>query len=356
MNIDIELLQQILNEACASGEEQGCQLAIYYQGKLAADLWAGTVAPGGDAVQSNTLFPVYSVSKGLTATLAHILAQEGQLDFNAPVAEYWPEFGKNNKESIKVWMIFSHRAGLWEMPRLERFDEQADWAGMCSYMEEAVPQTPPGGICCYHGITFGWLAGEIIARAGKKTFKELFAEKILRKLGLEDEWFFGTTPEAEKRLALPVVNSYWDFCDWRYVFMSDPAIRQCCIPSANGVGSARALARFYAGVVGCGPDNIKLLESATLHRAVQSCRAADDPVPEGLAGWAHFGLGYALSGPRENPGAIFGHGGALGSEGFAIPELGLAVGFTKNKFNTTHPIHPLRDRISQALNIKIRHW
>jgi len=349
MDFDIEKLQTLLDGAVASGEEDSCQLAIYKSGRLAVDIYAGKNC------RSNTLFPVYSVSKGLTSTLAHILYEEGRLDFEAPVSEYWPEFGCNGKENIKVWHIFSHRAGLWQMPLIDKFADQADWQKMVEYMQNATPEDP-GGKCHYHGITFGWLAGEVIARAGKKSFRELFREKIAAPLQITDEWFFGTDNDAETRLILPKSISYANFCDWRTVFIENPAIRSACIPSANGIGSARAVARVYAALSGNGVDGVRLLKDETIKLATQSRRASFDPLPEGIASWAHFGLGWALAGTPENPGAIFGHGGAMGAEGFAVPELELAVGFTKNKYNTTHPVHPLRDRISEALNLKIRHW
>ena len=356
MQIDVEKLQYLLNQACASGEEYGCQLAIYHHGKLVADLNAGKVAPTGKDVASDTLFPVYSVSKGLTTTLAHILCQEGKLDFNANVTDYWPEFGCNGKENIKVWMVFTHRAGLFSMPELKFFDEQADWATMIKYMEEAQPVTEPGGVCRYHGITFGWLAGEIISRAGGKPFNELFREKVLAPLGIEREFFFGTDDESETRITLSEPCCEANKTEWRTNFINSSAIRRGCIPSANGFGSARALARVYASLCGNGVDGVKLLNDEEIADAVIPRRAADDPLDQGPARWALFGMGWALSGPDSNRSLIFGHGGALGAEGLAYPELDLAIGFTKNKFNTTHPVHPLRDRISEALNITIRHW
>ena len=349
MDIDVKKLQALLDEAVATGQESACQLSIYKSGRLVVDICAG------ENIRSNTLFPVYSVSKGLTSTLAHILEAEGKLDFDAPVTEYWPEFGSNGKEELKVWHIFSHRAGLWQMPRLEEFDEQADWQKMVKYMQDAVPDDP-GGKCHYHGITFGWLAGEVIARAGGKTFNELFREKVLAPLGIEQEFFFGTDDASEKRIILPEYCCEKNKTEWRNCFVSSPAIRRACIPSANGFGSARAIARVYAGLCGSGVDGVKLLPDDIIANAVIPRRAADDPLPEGVARWALFGLGWALCGPDGNRSIMFGHGGALGSEGLAYPEQDLAIGFTKNKFNTTHPVHPLRDRISEALGLNIRHW
>ncbi|MBR2358614.1 MAG: beta-lactamase family protein [Lentisphaeria bacterium] len=350
INIDVEKLQNLLNEAVAAGEEADCQLAIYKSGKLVADLCVG------EKTQSNTLFPIFSVGKGVTSTLALMLYEDGLLDFDAPVAEYWREFARHGKEKVKVWHIFSHRAGLWEMPLLKSYEELGDWQAMIKYMEDAVFQAEPGGKCRYHGFTFGWLAGEVIARAGKKSFNELLREKITEPLQISRELFFGTDAEAETRLALPVVSRFADFTDSRNIFSNNLAVRSGCIPSANGFASARAIAKVYAALSGNGVDGIRLLKDETIKYATQSRRADFDPLPNDLGAWAHFGLGYALAGFPENPGAIFGHGGAMGSEGLAIPELEVGMSFTKNKFNTTHPIHPLRNRISEALNIKIRNW
>ena len=349
MYIDVEKLQSLLNDAAASGEESACQLAIYQSGKLLVDICVGK------NVRSNSIFPVYSVSKGLTSVLAHILYEEGKLDFDAPVTEYWQEFGCNGKENIKVWHIFSHRAGLWQLPQLEQIEDRADWQKMVEYMQNAIPDDPCGK-CHYHASTFGWLAGEVIARAGKKSFSELFREKIAEPLNITREWFFGTDEEAESRLVMPAECPGSDFADALTKFISSPVIRRACIPSVNGIGSARAIARVYAALSGNGVDGVRLLKDETIQKATRYTRAASDPVPEGLPGWTNFGLGFVRAGAPENPAAVFGHGGALGSEGFAVPELELAVGFTKNKFITTHPVHPLRDRISEALNLNIRHW
>ena len=349
MNIDVDRLQNLLNEAVAANEEDSCQLAVYQNGRLVADICT-------EKVQQDSLFPVFSVGKGLVATLALMLYEEGKLDFDAPVSKYWPEFGCNGKENIKVWMIFSHRAGLYDMPVSNSFADQADWQKMVKYFSNATPAMEPGTFCHYHGVTFAWLAGEVISRAGGKSFNELFREKITEPLGISDEFFFGITSEAEKRYVNTVLREYWDWFDFRQVFISDPAIRAACIPSANGIGSARAIARVYAALSGNGVDGVKLLKDETIKYATRSCRADYDPLPTDGGKWAHFGLGYALAGEAENPSGVFGHGGALGAEGLVCPEKDIAVGFTKNKFNATHPIHPLRDRISEVLELPIRHW
>lgn len=350
--IDVELLQRLLDEATASGEECGCQLVIYQHGRLLADLSSGHVAPGGAAVTGRTLFPVYSVGKGIMATAIHRLAEKGILAYDAKVANYWPEFAASGKADVRIWHILTHRAGLFALPELEHFSDQGNWPLMCAKLAAAQPAWTPGTRCRYHGITFAWLLGETAARAAGKPFDQIIRDEVFAPLGIAD-FFFGATPEAEQRFAAPVPCCEADRKDWRTVFIGDPAIRRGFIPSANGLASAHAIARIYAATL-AEVDGVRLLRPETVANATILRRADDDPAQPG--DWAKFGLGYALAEPGGNLGRIFGHGGALGAEGFADRETGLAAGFTKNQFNATHPVHPLRDRISAALGLPIRHW
>ncbi len=346
-------LQKILDDAVASGEECGCQLAVFKDGKPILSLSAGFTAPDrSQPVDENTIFPIFSCGKSIAATAVHRLVEKGTLRYDDRVADYWPEFGCNGKEDIRLWHLLSHRAALFETPPTDSVLQWADWNLMCSKLAEMKPAWKPGTKSAYHGITFAWLIGETASRADGRPFRQIVEEEVLRPLHL-DSFFFGTTPEADARFAPVDMTGAADPNDWRKE-MNTPEYRHGFIPSFNAITNAFSLAKYYSALLGK-TDGIRLLKPETVARAATLCRAADDPIPpEGT--WAKFGLGYALSGPPENLSRMFGQGGALGAEGFADRETGLALGFTKNRINRTHPVHPVRDRISEAFGLPLRHW
>ena len=336
-------LQKILDAAVASGEETGCQLAIFDHGVPAVNLAAGK------NITTDTLFPVFSVGKGLMTTAFHRLVEKGKLTYDTRVADLWPEFGCNGKEDVRVWHILTHRTGLHLLPVLQSDDEQADWDLMCSRLAALKPLWTPGTKCEYQAVTYAWLLGETAHRADGRDFRRIVTEEVLAPLGIEQKFFFGT----DKPFAAPALTLRpGEELPWTAQFINNPAIRCGLVPSANGLGTAYALARHYAALL-YEVDGVRLLQPETVANATFLRRAADDPAGDT---WAKFGLGYALCGPEPELGRMFGHGGALGAEGFADKKTGLAIGFTKNQVTPTHPVHPVRDRISQLLGLPIRHW
>lgn len=346
-------LQKILDSSVTSGEECGCQLAVFKNGNLIVNLSAGYTTPARTIpVNEKTLFPIFSSGKGVMTTAIHRLVEKGVFHYEDRVADFWPEFARNGKGNILIWHLLSHRAALFETPHTDTIEHWADWDLMCAKMEAMTPAWTPGTKSQYHGRTFAWLLGETAHRADGRPFKKIIEEEILSPLKL-DSLFFGTTREADSRTAPVDSSDAADPQDWRQE-IDNLTIRHGFIPSTNGISNAVSLAKHYASLIG-EVDGVRLLKPETVSHAATLCRAVDDPIPpEGT--WAKFGLGYALSGPPEKLGMIFGQGGALGAEGFADRETGLAVGFTKNKINRTHPVHPVRDRISEAFGLPIRHW
>ncbi len=343
----INHLQQTLNKAVESGEESGCQLAIFKGGELIVNIAAGK------NIDKESLFPVFSVGKGIMTTAFHRLVEKGIIDYDTSVADVWPEFGCNGKEDTLVWHVLSHRAGLFQLPLSLEYDDLTDWNTMCKLIAQMPPEYKPGTKCHYHALTYAWLLGEIAHRADGRDFKKIISEEVLEPLGISDKFFFGTTDEAEKDFVRLDASGIPALKDWRMDFMHNENIRRGFIPSANGVANAYSIAKHYAALLG-EVDGIRLLKSETIANATILRRSADDPVKPG--DWAKFGLGYALCGPDNNLGSMFGHGGAAGAEGFVDKKSGLAVGFTKNKLNTTHPFHTTRDQISEALGLPPRHW
>lgn len=329
MNATPEQLQSILDDAVSRGREHACQLAVYRDGELYCDLAAG-------AAETRTLFPLFSAGKGPFVTAILRLAERGVLDLDAPVAKYWPEFGNNGKEHITLRDVLNHRSGMHILPPAT-FAELADWEHMCAALAARRPVGTPGTRTRYQPITFAWLAGETAARAAGKPVAEIVRDEVLAPAGIGD-FGYGVAPADEAR-TLAVHHGPELADDWHVRFIGDEHIRRAAIPSANAFGTARALAKHYMAVL----DG--LLAPATLKMALTPPeRGADDPVRN----WERFGLGYILW-----DGGAFGHGGALGAEGFAVPERRLAVGFATD---TAAPEHPVRDRISAALGLPVRHW
>lgn len=351
-NIDEKKLQSILDEATSTGEECGCQLAIFSEGKQILSLVSGYTGPDRTTpVTENSLFPIFSCGKGIMATTVHMLKEKGILDYNERIAHYWPAFGKNGKEDIRLWQVMSHRTGLHNLPDLPDFALQGDWEYMCRAMEEATPAVEVGTKCCYQGSTHAWLVGETIRQATGKSMRQIIQEEILRPLGLEESLFFGTTPEADARCVQVDDSTKPD--SWCHKYFNTLPIRHGFMPSANGIATATALAKHYSAVV-CETDGVKLLKDETLEEAVKLCRDPNDVPLEST--WARFALGYALPGNMETLHYWFGHGGALGAEGFGDRKNKMAYAFVKNKDLVTHPVHPVRSRLSEALGLPDRVW
>ncbi len=339
----VNTLQSLMDEAVETGLECGCQLTVYQDGELVADLAAGYIAPDRKTpVTTDTLFPVFSVGKAIMSTAIHRLVERGALTYGTRVADVWPEFGCEGKENILLWHLLTHRAALFQTPESTP-EELADWGLMCSRVAAMRPEWKPGTRCQYHPYTFAWLAGETAARADGRSFREIVTDEVIRPLGLENELFFGTTPEADLRFAPAdesATNGDHQLAQW----LNIPAVRHGFIPSFNGVMNARAMAKHYAAL------DSGLLRPETLANASITRRAANDPIPS--VDWQRFGLGYVTYDLSN----LIGHGGALGSEGLLDRRRRLAVGFTKNKINPQHPNHPLRGRLLDALGLPPHNW
>ncbi len=343
--------QQVLDAAVESGEECGCQLTVYRHGKLVCELFSGwTTQDHFRKVDAQTLFPIFSVGKGVATTLIHILAEQDRLDYDAPVIRYWPEYGVNGKAGTTVRDILSHRAGLYDYPAGYPFEDWFNWSRVVPLLANMAPLDKIGGIHHYHAHTYGVLTGHLAECVTGRNLRELFESEIFTPLGIR-RMFFGMPESCRNNLA--PIDGRGLPPDFRTDF-NRQAVLGGLNPSSNGVCNATSLARIYAALLPGGIDGVQLLKEETINQATVLCRAPEDTLD--LSRWDKFGLGYALCGPAEDLGRMFGHGGACGAEGFADRKTGYAVGFTKNRLNTTHPVHPTRDAISRVLGIPERVW
>ncbi|MEU3880929.1 MULTISPECIES: serine hydrolase domain-containing protein [Streptomyces] len=344
----------------ARREDIGAAVCVYQDGRPVVDLWAGVADPDtGRPWERDTLQLVYSATKGVTATAAHLLAQRGALDLDAPVAEYWPEFAANGKVEIPVRWLLSHQAGLVALDEPVPLGEALAWHPMTAALAAQCPQWIPGTAHGYHGRTWGWLVGEVIRRVSGRTPGCFFAEEIARPLGLD--FFIGlpagerdrvsrmvyrkpdvdltTVPEesvpedlrdlvAAWRDPNSLSNRAFAVTDPANIDFDSPEVQAAELPSSNGIGTAHALARMHAALIG-EVDGVRLLTPETLASATEEQASGQDRV---MLAPSRFSTGYMLPTttiPMTGPSA-FGHTGRGGSLGFADPKHGIAFGYVMN--------------------------
>ena len=340
----------------ATRDEVGASVAVYAGGKLVVDLWGGYADAARSRLwEQDTIVNVYSTTKGMTAICAHRLADQGKLDFDAPVAKYWPEFAQAGKGDIPVRYLLSHRAGLPAVSAPLPPEAMFDWARMTNELAAQEPWWVPGTKHGYHAITYGWLVGEVVKRITGKSLGTYFREEVAGPLGLD--FHIGLDAKHDARTAdyiapLPLPPGESD--PLQEVISSDPqgaaamAItnpgftfgvtdnsrewRAAEIPAANGHGNGRSIARAYAALsLGGELDGARVLSSDAIDRAIVEQSNGQDAV---LGVQTRFGLGFMLGCEIFRTGTAargFGHSGAGGSVGIADPDAGIGFGYAMNQ-------------------------
>ena len=343
-------VQQLIDDLVESGEEVGLQVAAYLEGELVVDAWAGLADEAtGRPVNGDTLFTSWSTTKGFAATCLHLLADRGMIDYDTPVAEYWPEFAAHGKSKVTVRDVLTHRAGVPHMPEGVTPQMICDWEAMCSAIAKAEPLWTPGEKTGYHAWTFGWIIGELVRRVDGRPVAQFAQEELCRPLGI-DTFYLGIPEGVENRVATlrnepvpPEATVPMGELNRRAMpaqvtsaeTMNRPEVRRASIPGAGGMMNARAIACHYAMLAGGGElAGLRLLSPERIKqmRALQT-----DAYDLVLERRVRKGLGYFLGGEEAQggrrsmgpSGREFGHPGLGGSIGFADPERKLAVGLTK---------------------------
>ena len=349
--------------------EVGAGFALYVDGHQVVDLWGGTRTDTGGSYGEDTLQVVFSSTKGATAACAHLLAQRGVLDLDAPVATYWPEFGQAGKEHVPVRWLLSHQVGLPTIDATLTRDEALAWEPVIRALEVQAPLWDPGDAHGYHAFTYGYLVGELVRRVDGRTLGTFFHDEFAEPLGLE--FWIGLPEQFEPRVA-PMISMNADALDdfdlaallggdalivramtLNGAFAEDLALlanrrefHATELPAANGITNARSLARLYAGLIGGvegGPSEpILTRDQVDIARTLQTSgydRVMSFP---GIDVESTMALGFASASPYAPMGGVgaFGHYGAGGSVGFADPEHRLAGGYVMNKMGLGAPLDP----------------
>jgi CubicO group peptidase (beta-lactamase class C family) len=341
-------VQDAIDQLVSSGAERGLQVAVYRHGDQVVDAVAGVADPAtGRPVTPDTPIYSYSVGKGVTATVAHVLAERGLFGYDTPIVELWPEFGAHGKETATVRHALTHSVGVPALPADTTVEDVCDWQEMCAVIADAEPWWEPGSKTGYHAYTFGYIIGEVVRRATGKPISQVLREEVAGPLGVADELFFGVPEGDLGRLArledaegtaewfasLPddspffstaprVLQPTAEFGNRRDILMAD-------IP-AGSRNSARAVARMYAALLG-EVDGVRLVSPDRLR---ELAAVAVDDIDQTFGNRAVWGLGYGIGRPGADPQAsstTFGMAGAGGSYGYTDTATGIAFALTKNR-------------------------
>ena len=303
-----EKIQALLDSFVEKGTECGCQAALYINGELAVNAYAGwTDWTKTRKIDADTVFPIYSTGKAIASTVIHRLVEKGILDYDMYVGDVWPEYACKGKEKTKLWHMLAYRMGMMQEPEYRTGEERADWNLMCSRLAAMEPAYPPGTKQQYHPSTYGWLIGEVACRATGKDFATLCREEVCRPAGM-DRFFYGIAEDEENTATLVKALDGRCYSEEVIERMNKPVFRRCCNPSTCTMSNALSIARHYAAL-----DTCTLLTRETIDNATILRRAEDDMIPIEPGRWELFGLGYVLSGPKDDLGRIFGHGGVGGT-------------------------------------------
>jgi CubicO group peptidase (beta-lactamase class C family) len=344
--------------------EVGASVCVRLHGETVVDLWGGLADPEtGRAWERDTICVVFSCTKAATALCAHLLADQGALDLDAPAAELWPEFAEAGKGGATTRMMLDHTLGLPALREPLKTDCLLDWPYMTGRLSAEAPFWRPGERTGYHALTYGFTVGEMVRRAAGRSLGAVFRDEIAKPLDLD---FHIGLPEAEEPRVAPMIiwrpgpddpetefmrdartpgtipNLFvFNHGDWAAKGVNTRPGRAAEIGAAGGVGNARSLAGLFAPLsVG------ELLPRRSIERFAQATSATH--LDATLRVPTRFGPGFMLRmdnrargldslliGPRA-----FGHVGAGGSVGFADPDRGLAFGYAMNRMGAGLLLNP----------------
>jgi CubicO group peptidase (beta-lactamase class C family) len=325
-------------------EEIGASFAIYKEGKALIDLHGGVKNKNNKNWEENTIVNVFSATKGIYEIVVSILIDQNILDLEKSVSYYWDAFKKSNKREIKLKHILSHQSGLYRFKERITQKDLLDWDKIITILENQEPDHLSGKETYYHAKTHGFLIGEIIKKTTKKSLGELVSELLSKKIDLD--FFIGTPKSQLSNIAFlyedkkeskisPEFNAF-NNPEHEINFYNTEDWQTAEIPSMNGHGNARSIAKIYDIFVNdlILEKNILLSKPSIKKCLIENVNRIDHSLMLPIR-WSQVGLilrgGWLFGKNKES----FGHNGWGGSLGFADPTLGIGVAYTTNKINPT---------------------
>ncbi|MGW0902269.1 serine hydrolase domain-containing protein [Streptomyces sp. NPDC002853] len=348
--------------------DHAAQLSAYVRGEQVVDLWVGPDTDG------DTLFGVYSSTKGAAHLVMALLVQDGTLGLDREVAHYWPEFAAEGKGGSTLRELLSHRAGVVGADSGFSPEEIADDRAIAARLAAQRPYWRPGTAFGYHALSVGALAGEVVFRATGRTLQEVYEERVRAPFGLDFHLGLPEALEPRFRSVLPAIPSPSE----RALMDAQPpqpgtlnsiafnrngthptdleslpnsrVVRAKGPASVGGVASARGLAVMYAAAVGGLDGREPLLKPDTVAEFGQIHSNGFD-----LVARAHksFGVGFQNVAEAWHPflgAGTIGHRGVGGSQAFADPRSGLAYGYTRRRFPFPGSPAPEEERLVRAVH------
>ena len=391
-------IKKIFTQSFDSGHETGASVAIEYKGRTIVDLFGGhTDAAKKNSWKENTLVNVFSVTKGVTAACVAMLIDQGKLDVNSKVSQYWPEYACNGKENTKVIDFFFFFSNNFAFRNGIPVDSWQNWDTFAKALAEQKPFGEPGSSQSYHAFTFGWLVGEIVKRVDGRDVGTFFKEEIADpfhinfKIGLSDEDLVNCADmlilnidntkkgllssikyvpdfllsRQIKNLKKSLINEHFKLAfqtrrgdDKNHVNSID--WRKAQMPSANGHGTSAGLAKLY-GILstGCKRHGYKLMSSETLRNSYQPHSTGPDSVLFGSD--ITFGIGFEIASkevPKGNfaprfTGSMFGHAGMGGAVAFGDASKEIGFSFLCNEMHPPKDLYKTANLLIDSLYSKI---
>lgn len=347
--------------------EVGASVSLSVNGETMVDLWGGVAnKETGEAWTRDTVSIVFSCTKAATAICAHILIDRGQLDLNARVTDYWPEFGKHGKDKTTVAMMLNHESALPALKEPVKPGGFLDWDYMIQRMEDEEPFWEPGTRNGYHMVNFGWTVGELVRRASGKSLGDFFRDEVAGPTGAD--FWIGIPDDFDRPIAPILVyepqpgDQLTDFTNalltdptsiQHLSFLNnggwnpnDPDAHKAMIGGAGGISNARGQVAMYTPLAK--NDGSLVSPDRVAHMSMVTTATNRDAT---LLAPTRFGPGFMKS--MDNRGQTngdqmsaiigdkaFGHVGAGGSIGFADPECGLAFSYTMNQMGQGLMLNP----------------
>jgi CubicO group peptidase (beta-lactamase class C family) len=359
--------------------EHGASLAIELDGETVVDVWGGCADVSTQRPwEHDTVGVVFSNTKAATALCAHILADQGELNIDQRVSHYWPEFAAQGKGDITVRMLLDHTAGVPALREMLPDGAVFDWAEMTQRLAAEAPYWKPGTSVGYHGLTFGWLVGEVVRRVAQQSLGSFFQERVASPLGID---FWIGLPESEESRVAPIVpakpaeqprnaferaiatepesisNLYFrNTGGWRPSGFNSRRGHAAEIGAAGGITHARALAGMYSALaLGGERHGVRIIKRETLDAASEVSSATNEDLC--LLVPTRFAAGFMRSMDNRARGLdsavfgrdAFGHVGAGGSLGFASAQHRIGFGYTMNHMGAGVLLNSRANRLTEAL-------